>query len=263
MFKGVHQSTSKLTQSLAEVAAIQAALWGPLGDLLAAEQLGGQPNPAAGRRPDPDTPVWAGGSLGGTMGMVYTMAHPEIRHAALNVPGAAWTHFIPMAFDYRLISLLFEPGYGGPINLLQVTAMAQIAWDPVDGAAWIHRWPEQQGTILVQESIGDPILPNPGSDMVAICVGATQVAQAIAPVSGLQRADSISGASGMTQFKVPQDWDDLDIHGFGSHGHVAGQAARAQIYDYFRTVWAGAPAITIPEACVDNGDSCDFSAVLD
>lgn len=260
MFAGIDRSTSHLLQSLSEAAAIQEALWGPLGDVLAASFLGDQRNPAASRRPDPDTPLWAGGSLGGTMGMVYSSAHPDIQYGVLNVPGAAWTHWIPMAYDYGVISLLYVDAYGGRINLLHATSMAQGNWDPVDGASWLERWRGKNGVWLIQESVGDPILPNRGSDMVAICASATHVGAVIQPVYGLENGERADNKSGITQFLVPQTWSDLDIHGFTSKDNVAGQAAREQIYNFMSSVWSGAPEITVPAACAATNDgSCNFS----
>jgi hypothetical protein len=58
-------------------------------------ELGGAPNPSAGRRPDGTIPIWAGGSSAARWARLVRSADPEMRAAVLDVPGAGWTGFIP------------------------------------------------------------------------------------------------------------------------------------------------------------------------
>lgn len=259
--RGTFRSTSRLLQALADGMAIQRALSGALGEALAAETLGGQPNPAAGRRPETDRVLWTGGSLGGVMGLVYAGAQPELEAGVLNVPGAAWTHWMPDSFDWNLLEVLFGSASGGPIDMVRAASVAQINWDPVDGASWTDVWAERSAPLLIQESMGDPILPNAGSEMVAVSVGAAQVGVVLEPISGLEARDVVVGGSGITQFRVPDGSEPLEIHGFGARGSPAGVAAREQITAFLRSVLAGEPRIEAPTACTEGtaDGSCDFS----
>jgi hypothetical protein len=267
MFHGVYKSSSKLAQALANAAAIQRALEGVLGDALAAPTLTDADgnvvdNPAAGRRPDLAEPLWAGGSLGGTMGLVYASAHPDIRHGVLNVPGAAWTQWIHEAFNYALMETLYETSFAGRLNLLHAAKMSQGNWDYIDGTAFVDVWRAKDGTFLVQSSMGDEVLPNPGSHTVALCAGAVQLGEVLEAVPGIEPSDDpllVEGGSAFTQYQVPDDWEYLQRHGFASRDFVAGEAAREQIRLYLESVWAGSPRIVLPQACVDNERSCDFS----
>lgn len=256
MFEGTHHSTAFLMQAVADGAAIQAAMTGPLGDALSAAELGGAPNPAAGRRPDGTIPIWAGGSLGGTMGLVYASADPDMRAAVLNVPGAGWTGFIPGSMVYSTLEGLLKGAYAGDLNLAHALAMSQGNWDDVDGAAWIDSIREKQPAFLIQESIGDPVLPNPGSETVAITSDALQVGAVLVPIEGLDAAGAAIGRSGITQYLVP-DTEALDIHGFAARDTPAGAAAREQIRSFVQSVFAGAPAVEVPAGCP--GGSCDFT----
>jgi hypothetical protein len=257
VFIGAHHSTALLMQSVADGEAIQKAMLGPLGDALAAPEIAGQPNPAAGRRPTFDVPVWAGGSLGGTMGLVFASSAKESYAGVLNVPGAAWTHFVPTASVFNLVSALLLNPYAGNLNVLHAIAMSQGCWDDIDGAIWASELEGRGSVFLLQESMGDPVLPNPGSEMAAVVTGADQVGAVLSPIMGVSPVEVAEGHSAITQYRVP-DTDELDIHGFAARDTPAGTAAREQILAFLLSVYAGKPAITVPPGC--KGGSCDFSS---
>ena len=257
VFIGAHHSTALLMQAVADGEAIQKAMLGPLGDALAAPEIAGQPNPAAGRRPTFDIPVWAGGSLGGTMGLVFASSAKESYAGVLNVPGAAWTHFVPTASVFNLVSALLLNPYVGNLNVLHAIAMSQGCWDDVDGAIWASELEGRGSVFLLQESMGDPVLPNPGSEMAAVVTGADQVGAVLSPIMGVSPVEVAEGHSAITQYRVP-DTDELDIHGFAARDTPAGTAAREQILAFLLSVYAGKPTITVPPGCT--GGSCDFSS---
>ena len=107
--------------------------------------------------------------------------------------------------------------------------------------------------------MGDPILPNPGTEMVAAAVKATHVGVVLAPVQGLALANEARGTSAFTQFRTTGDA--LAVHGFGAGSSPAGEAAREQIRGFLDSALAGDPVVTVPQGCVDNGGSCDFTGV--
>jgi len=221
--------------------------------------LGGQPNPAAGRRPDLSRATWTGGSLGGTMGLAYTGVSDRIRHAVLNVPGGAWTHFIPGSELYIALRPAMAGGQSSYMDFRMALAMSQGAWDDVDGANWADELAEGDGAALVQQSMGDTVLPNPGSEFAAGAVGATQLGAVLREVPGIPHAEEVVGSSGYTQFGAPGT-SPLSVHGFAARDGVAGAAAREQIFDFISSVLEGTPRIRVPQACRDNtpAGSCDF-----
>ncbi len=261
-FSGTARSTSRLLQSLADAAALEAALPGAFGTLLAAPTLGGQANPAAGRRPDASKLVYAGGSLGGTMGYVHALADPNLHAAVLNVPGGAWTHFVPSSSLWETLSLVFHGTTPSTLNQALGIALTQGNWDPIDGAAWAAFTHRTDTLFLVQESVGDPILPNIGSEMVAVSSGAVQLGGVIEPVLGVAPVAGPVHQTAYTQFRVPASVSsDYGIHGFGAGSSPAGIAAREQIRAFITSVWSGAPAIAVPPSCASRANqSCDFAA---
>ncbi len=257
MFVGSEHSTAFLMQAVAEGAALQAAMDGPLGDALAAPMLLGAPNPAAGRHPDGSVPIWAGGSLGGTIGLVFASADPDMHAAVLNVPGAGWTHFVPPSSVYATMAALLATSFDGDLSLLQAFSMSQTNWDDVDGAVWGEARAGRETTFLVQESIGDPILPNIGSENVALATGCIGVGAVLIPIPGVAPGEGgIAGQSALTQYHVPEVTG-LDIHGFAAGNTPAGIAAREQIRAFVKSALKGSPTVVVPAECP--GGSCDFS----
>jgi hypothetical protein len=256
VFVGAHHSTALLMQSVADGEAIQKAMLGPLGDALAADSLAGMQNPAKGRRPQFDIPVWTGGSLGGTMGLVFASSAKETYSGVLNVPGAGWTHFIPNASVFGIVGALLKTPYQGNLNVLHAMAMSQGSWDDIDGAVWAAELAGRDSVFLLQESIGDPVLPNPGTEMVAVVTGAGQLGEVLSPILGVAQVDAAEGRTALTQYRVP-DTDELDIHGFAARDTPAGAAARDQIQSFLLSVFAGKPVIALPAGCKDA--SCDFT----
>jgi hypothetical protein len=255
-------AASGLSQSVADTMVVQHALGTQLGALLASTTLGGTANPAAGRHPNMNLPVWAGGSLGGTMGFVYSAAEPSITAAVLNVPGAGWTQFVTYSYLFDIVKAIMQPHYPTGVDQWLAVATGQTNFDPIDGAVWYDAV-SSHPVLLEQESIGDPVLPNIGNELVASTSHADQVGVVLSPIPTCTDVSMAANHSGMTQFKVPSSvTDPLQIHGFAANNTPAGIAAQQQIQSFIESVWAGAPLIDIPPECVTNtpANSCDFSA---
>ncbi|MFO0745004.1 MAG: hypothetical protein U1F43_04910 [Myxococcota bacterium] len=259
---GTDALVARMRRALAGIAAIQQALGGPLGDALAADTVLGAPNPAAGRRPRTDHPIWAGGSLGGVIGMVYGHLEPSIVGGLLNVPGAGFTHWLGQSSLSELLDLALEGRYPAMVDQQLAAAMAQTSWDEVDGAVWAGTRATPP-VFLVQMSVGDPIMPNIATALVATSLGAVMLAPdgatPLVPVAGLSQATEARGRTALCEFAtVPGSAS--SIHGFAAGDSPAGQAARAQLIAFVATLWADDPVITIPDACLplDPPGLCDF-----
>ncbi len=245
-----------LMQGIADANAVRRAMHGVIGDALSADELGGMPNPHAGRRPDDSVPMWVGGSLGGTMGLLYIATDPEVHYAVLNVAGAAWGTWVRDAYQFTLLRTYVERANGGTIATAIMVSAAQLMLDEADGASWAEELEAQAPVALVQASIGDPVLPNPGTNAVARLLGATQVGAPLERLDDLPMASSTEEQSGFTQYHVTATRP-LDVHGFAARSGPEGDAAREQILTFVESAWDHAARVEIPSGCA--GGSCDFT----
>lgn len=253
-FQGTARASGMMMQALAELSAMQYALDGSLADVLAADEIGGVPNPAAGRRPDMTTPMYGGGSLGGSVGFIYANMEPTIRYGALNVGGGGWSHFLRSSVFFAPLDALMRISLGGPLDVTLIVSQMQSNLDYIDGAVWAdHR--ADPPVLLIQESVGDMVVPNIGTELMALSSGAVRVGEAIEPFGDLGQVSMASEQTAITQYLVTGD--DAGVHGFAITDTTAGDAARDQIRHFFSTAQMGEAEIVVPALC--QAALCDFA----
>ncbi|MCK6507451.1 hypothetical protein L6R53_29485 [Myxococcota bacterium] len=261
---GIEGSTTGLMQAVANTQAILLSLQGPLAVALQADTVQGTKNPVAGRTPDVSEPMWMGGSLGGAMGSLISASFPQIHYSVCNVPNGAWSHTIPgsLLYDTALAGVLSNI-YGDETDVVMQLVISQTSWDDIDGAAWAEPALEKGTMFLLQQSMDDPVVPNAGTDILALALGAKMVGPALQEIPGMEAADAVTEGAALTQFRVP-DSGVYDVHGFAARDTPAGAAAFEQIIEYVNSVWLDeSPLITFPDACaeVTPAGDCDFSEV--
>ncbi len=271
---GVEQAESVLLQALAGGMAVIHSMRGVtpdgtaipaasnLREVLAAPMVGGMVNPIAGRRSNPDTLTWAGGSLGGTMGITMVNAEPLFLAGVANVPGSAWSHFLIRSVLFDLVRAGLQRIYGSTLDIFLQLAVSQTHWDEVDGAVWADAQ-ENPHPLLIQEAMGDPVLPNLGTEFAASSLGAVQVGAVLTPMAGVMSVEAADGRTTITQYRGPSNiLDASDIHGFAARSGLHTDAALEQIETFLRSAWAGRARVVLPRNCAMNtpAGSCDFSA---
>ena len=250
---GSERSTAGLMQSIAGGTVLLTALDGVLGEAI---------HDITGRWPNTEYVVWTGGSLGGTLGAVIVSADDRLDTAVLNVPGTGWSHMIPHSLLYEVaLQDLFEVRYGNPLDMHLAMVMGQGAWDDVDGAVWADEALEAGGAFLLQESMGDPVLPNLGTNLLANALGAKQLLPLLDPIHGLEQVDGVvTDGAALEQYRVP-DTGVYDVHGFAARDTIAAEAAQEQLLAFLENAWQGERPMAHPELCTNEGldGTCDFT----
>ncbi len=162
---------------------------------------------------DPAKMVYLGISLGGIMGTIATATTPELKAATLNVPGAGWVDILEntqtLAIKCTLVDGLIDAGIvmgakydtkgtADPADdtglcvgeewktqpgYRQFSAIGRWVLDPADPANFMRRL---AGTkrFLIQEVVGDTVVPNLATDRQALLGGLTTPLMADPQISG-------------------------------------------------------------------------------
>jgi hypothetical protein len=229
---------------------------GQLARIAASSAPGNLGSLAGGITIDAAKVSYAGQSLGGIMGTLYTAAAPEVKNAALNVPGGGLTNIILTSPAFVQLKAAFQAGLaaeGVPVNSPlydQFLGIVQWIVDPAD--------PLNAGPYLVRNSrtgAFDPVnnpLSNNGSTRRGFIqwIADDQVVPNPTTVDLIQSvlADpTANGVSVTPSQAVPNFWAKQfpssgtpgNNHGFllGSAGAATAQAAQGQIANFI----AGAP----------------------
>jgi hypothetical protein len=197
-----------------------------------------------------------GGSLGGITGLVITSIDPDIRQAVLNVPACGWSQWVRDSLFYLIAAEGIRRRNGGELGAALTLAIGQTQIDFIDGASFVGMGRDDGDVLLIQESMGDEVVPNAGTELMAIVAGASMVGAPLSPIVGVPEAGrEARGTSVITQFRA-ETAEIGDVHGFAASGNPSGRAAQDQIRGFLESTWAGAPVVRVPDACPDG--RCDF-----
>lgn len=211
--------------------------------------------------------VYCGQSLGGITGTNLMAIEPAIKTAVLNVPGGVISVLLTNSPTFAPVinaGLAAEGLFPGTPEYAQFFMMAQTVIDSADpanyapyvlngGICGVEKY------VLMQEAIGDTVIPNISSDMLARAFGANfpQVNPVVQTIPGMATADP-GVANGLFQFDTPN-------HGFllspdPSHPEFTyyGQLQTAHYFGSY--LMTGTPMIINPAATKGTGNAADSAS---
>ncbi len=219
------QITEKLTQSIIDFIALENVARGPMSrspDF----QFNGQPVI------DPANTYYVGGSLGGNMGNTFMAYDPNITKGVLAVPGGNWWLMIERSTAWALLVGAAQGAYDDPeeyqLALSMSFGMGFEPFDPMTTAAHVTKDPlfadQPAKQILFWYSLGDCLVNNISSELVAREMGLPVVAPSVKMPWGLQQ---ITGPmeSGVTIYDdhptpMPFDSNIPPIEDNGTHSGI-------------------------------------------
>ncbi len=149
-----------------------------------------------------------GVSLGGIMGASYVSLSPRTSKIVLSLPGAVWSNLIPRSLIWDYVKLFFNGEYPDPlVQQLCLTFMQArfdhsdpinlstlLFKDPLEGA------PERQ--LLMQEAIGDCLVPNMTTEMLARNIGVSIIEPNVTQPYGLPALTTPTSQPAMSQYHL-------------------------------------------------------------
>jgi hypothetical protein len=176
--------TEKLAQSVIDFIALETITRGQLGQH-AEFQHNGQ------SLIDPARTFYVGGSLGGIMGNTFMAYDPNIKKGVLAVPGGVWSMMFERSNAWHLLMGSAQGAYEDPeVYQLNVAflGMGMEPYDPITTAEKVIKDP-MPGVpvkeILIWYAIGDSLVTNIATEMIARTMGIDLLSPAVKTVWGM------------------------------------------------------------------------------
>jgi hypothetical protein len=176
--------TEKLAQSVIDFMALAQIVRGPM----AADPLFQLQDRAV---MDPERVYYFGASLGGIMGLVVMAYDPSLPRGVLGVPGGAWSLLLERSFAWQTLQLVARNAYAGAFDYQMVSALLGLYFEPYDAITTAARIVEDPlpGTgakkVLLYQAIGDSLVSNLATEMVARTMGLPVIAPSVRVPGGM------------------------------------------------------------------------------
>lgn len=215
-------------------------------------------NPAPDGVPDLDVSriLYIGHSFGSVQGPTIAALAPEITHATWNVGGAGLMTLLRDSGTFALVVDGLTPPGTPKGSVARFFAITQGLVDPGDGLNYapyvtqralpgIEGW--QPRNVLLQEVVGDKIVPNSTSRAVARAGGLGHLNE-VEDISGLGTVDApVSGNLTMGNTGVICQFDTMEGGKTAEHGGlIFAPEAQQQYVEFFRSGLAGTATVTAP-----------------
>lgn len=210
-------------------------------------------------------PLYLGQSLGAFLGVPIAGTWPAVRGAALSVGGGGISNVLRLGTVVETLGLRLgiearaaaDPPGDLPMDLAYTVllVMSQLGLDPADPLSYAALARGVEGDrgspvpMLLQESVGDGIVPNPTTDTLARALGLQLATPSVRSIDGLATLPSPACGGAGAALSV---WD-YSPDGFEAHLLLDDEGAQHQIIQWLRTVAAGGGATA---ELVFPGQSC-------
>jgi hypothetical protein len=176
--------TEKLAQSVIDFIALETITRGPFGQSPEFQHNGASVI-------DPSKVYYVGGSLGGIMGNTFMAYDPNITKGVLAVPGGVWSMMFERSNAWHLLMGAAMGAYEDPevyeLNIA-LLGMGMELYDPITTAEKVIKDP-MPGVpvkeILIWYAMGDCLVTNLATEMIARTMGIDLLAPAVKTVWGM------------------------------------------------------------------------------
>ncbi len=153
-------------------------------------------------------------SLGGIQGSSFVSLSPHIERGVLAVPGSVWSNLMSRSIVWAPIKAVVDLVYPDPLKQQMFFAILQVLFDhsdPINLTKLMFESPlpdaPSQRAVLIQEAIGDCLVPNITTEMLVRTMGVTQASPFIEPIYGLESVDVPVFESVLSQYHMVDSTD--------------------------------------------------------
>jgi pimeloyl-ACP methyl ester carboxylesterase len=157
---------------------------------------------------DANRVFYFGVSLGGIQGASFMALSPQIERTVLVVPGGGWSTMLPRSYIWADIQLFFQAEYPDPLVRQIAIAFLQARFDHSDpvNLAFVpnlNGQPVGKRKLLMQEAIGDCLIPNMSTELLARALGVSLLEPAFRTPAGFDTLNAPTNEPVMVQYLMP------------------------------------------------------------
>lgn len=158
---------------------------------------------AGGSAIDPSQRYYFGASLGGIMGSVYMSLTTDVERGAIGVPGQSFNLLMSRSELFDPFFDILNVGYSDPRDVQMVQSLIMLLWDraePTGFSKYIRSGElSMPHEVLMQVALGDHLVTNHGSYVMARTIGLPLLTPAPSTVWGLEEVESGHVGSAMIE----------------------------------------------------------------
>ncbi len=142
-----------------------------------------------------------GNSAGAILGGGYTGIHGGFDKIVLGVGGMPIAHFLTRSEGFAPFLQVLETLYTDWRDITFLIGLFEQQWEPAESIGWIEE--NKDTPILLQNALGDPLVPAIGGHVMARAYGVQLVSPAPRDIWGIEKVSSpVTSGKGLTEWDV-------------------------------------------------------------
>ncbi|MCB9754774.1 MAG: hypothetical protein H6713_32975 [Myxococcales bacterium] len=151
---------------------------------------------------DPNNRAFFGASLGGIMGSVYMATTVDVTRGGLGVPGQPFNLLLTRSELFDPFLATIQARWPDPLDVMLMYTLIQLLWDRAEPTGYTHRIRDPLPNtpaheVLMQVALGDHLVTNYGSWVMARTLGVVNVGDDAPEIFGVPRGEQGHEGTGM------------------------------------------------------------------
>ena len=142
-----------------------------------------------------------GNSAGAILGGGYVGVHGGFDKIVLGVGGMPFSHFLTRSTGFSPFLQVLETLYEDWREITFLIGLFEHQWEPSEAIGWIEEL--QDTPILLQNAVGDPLVPAIGGHVMARAYEVELVSPAVRDIWGIEKVSSpVTSGRGLTEWDI-------------------------------------------------------------
>ena len=150
---------------------------------------------------DAENSYFYGNSAGAILGGGYVALHGGFDKIVLGVGGMPFAHFLTRSTGFAPFLQVLETLYEDWREITLLIGLFENQWEPSEAIGWVDEL--QDTPILLQNAVGDPLVPALGGHVMARAYNVDLVSPAVRDIWGIEKVSSpVTSGRGITEWDI-------------------------------------------------------------